>query len=59
MTDKEIANDCIRYCIIKGRNNDAETALKKITKALYNCDMTKKSIHECIILLQVLEDEMR
>lgn len=58
MTDKEIANDCIRYCIIKGRNNDSETVLKKIIKALHNCDMSKQSIHECIVLLQILEEEM-
>lgn len=58
MTDKEIANDCIRYCMIKARNNDAEIVLKKISKALHNCDMSKQSIHECAILLQVLEEEM-
>lgn len=57
MTSQEIAADCIKYCLIKARGNDSETAIKKIAKALKNCDMTKESIHECIILLKVFEDE--
>ena len=57
MTNQEIAADCIKYCLIKARGNDSRTAIKKIAKALKNCDMTKESIHECIILLKVFEDE--
>lgn len=59
MTDKEKSDDCIRYCIIKARSGDTEKVLRKISKALIHSDMTQKSIHECIVLLQVLEKEMR
>lgn len=57
MENKDMASDCIKYCLIKARSHDYKTALKKISKALNNCDMSKQSIHECIILLKVLEDE--
>lgn len=57
MTKEDIANDCIRYCIVKARGHNEKEALKKIAKALANCDMSKQSIHECILLLKVLEDE--
>lgn len=57
MKNKDIASDCIKYCLIKARSHDYKTVLKKISKALNNCDMSKQSIHECIILLKVLEDE--
>lgn len=57
MTNEQIATDCIKYCMIKARGNDSRAAIKKIAKALNNCDMTTQSIHECIILLKVLENE--
>lgn len=57
MNDK--ANDCIRYCLIKARTGNEKDALDKISKALTNCKPDKKSIHECIILLKVLENEGR
>ena len=57
MTDKDIASDCVKYCIIKARGNNHRDALKKISKALYHCDGSKQSIHECITLLRVLYDE--
>lgn len=57
MNEKEIASDCIKYCIVKARGKNTHEAVKKIAKALQNCDMSKKSIHECIMLLKVLEDE--
>ena len=57
MQKNDIANDCIKYCIVKARGHNEEDAIKKIAKALMNCDMSKQSIHECILLLRVLEDE--
>lgn len=57
MNDKSIAADCIKYCLIKARTGNHRDALDKISKALHNCDGSKKSIHECIMLLKVLEDE--
>ena len=58
MTNKNIIDDCIRYCIVKSKGNDVPAVLNKISKALHNCDMTKESIRECIVLLKILEDEM-
>ena len=53
MNDKDIAT----YCLIKARSGNHQDALDKIAKALSHCDGSKKSIHECIMLLKVLEDE--
>lgn len=55
MDDK--MNDCLKYCLIKARTGNHKDALDKIAKALHNCDGSKESIHECIVLLRVLEDE--
>lgn len=57
MTDKSIFMDCVKYCLIKARTNNEKDALDKIAKALHNCDGSKQSIHDCITLLKVLEDE--
>lgn len=57
MTDRDIINDCVKYCIIKARGHRQDEALKKISKALYHCDGSKQSINECMILLKVLYNE--
>lgn len=57
MSEKNILNDCIKYCIIKARGHNHQDALRKISKALYHCDGSKESINECIILLKVLYNE--
>lgn len=57
MKNDDIATDCVKYCIIKARTGNCQDALEKISKALHNCDGSKQSIHECIMLLRVLEDE--
>lgn len=57
MDNKDIASDCIKYCLIKARTGNHQDALNKIAKALSHCDGSKQSIHECIMLLKVLEDE--
>ena len=49
MNDKDIASDCIKYCLIKARTGNHQDALKKIAKALGHCDGSKQSIHECIM----------
>lgn len=50
-------SDCIKYCILKARTGNTRDAMKKIGKALEQCEPSKQSIHEAIILLKVLEDE--
>lgn len=57
MDNKDIASDCVKYCLIKARTGNHQDALNKIAKALTHCDGSKQSIHECIMLLKVLEDE--
>ena len=57
MDGKDIASDCVKYCLIKARTGKHKDALDKIAKALSHCDGSKQSIHECIMLLKVLEDE--
>lgn len=52
-----MSNDCIKYCIIKARSGNTDKVVKQIGKALIQCDKSKQSIHEAIILLKVLEDE--
>ena len=53
----EKMSDCLKYCLIKARTDNRKDALDKIAKALMHCDASKQSIHECIVLLRVLEDE--
>lgn len=57
MDKQDKASDCIKYCIIKARTGNTQDAIAKISKALGNCEPTKQSIHECMMLLKVLEDE--
>lgn len=57
MDDKDIASDCIKYCLLKAKTGNVEDALRKISKALNNCEPNQQSIHECITLLKVLENE--
>ena len=57
MNKQDKASDCIKYCLIKARTGNRKDAMNKIAKALGNCEPTKQSIHECITLLKVLEDE--
>lgn len=57
MNENDIANDCIKYCLIKARGGDVEPVIKKIAKALYHCDMSSQSMNECMVLLKVLRDE--
>ena len=48
--------DCVKYCMIKARTGNERDALNKIAKALHNCDGSRESINECIMLLKVLID---
>lgn len=57
MDNKDMATDCVKYCLIKARTRNYKDAIDKIAKALSHCDGSKQSIRDCIMLLKVLEDE--
>lgn len=57
MDKEEMMADAIKYCLVKAKTNNIKDVFTKISKALNDCEPSKESVHECIILLKVLEDD--